>query len=351
MIGKSENGTWFVQIKVKDAQTGKWKTKKKRGFKLKKDAKLAEAEMIQAYGTGLSAPFGAVAKACFDEAEGRPSTREWKDRIIRLHCSELAKLPIDSITKEKLMQWRSDLGGSDLATRTRNQCVQIVKQVFAYAERVYDLKNPAVILKPFKLNKADKREMEVWTPEEFQRFLDAMPESRFIYKKYFEYLYWTGCRRSEAMALCWDDIQGNTVHVHRSIKHYKNGFLGLKTDSSERFITLDDKTLDMVSKLPKTGQFVFGGERSLPITVIQKAFAEGIAESGVKPIRIHDLRHSHATWLINSGVNIVAVSKRLGHSSVNTTLKTYTHLFRDTDAQMVEAINDFRGGTINGTKK
>ena len=68
-------------------------------------------------------------------------------------------------------------------------------------------------------------------------------------------------------------------------------------------------------------------------------FKKAIKESCVKPIRLHDLRHSHATILINEGVNIVAVSKRLGHTDINQTLKTYTHLLKNTDEQMMETIN------------
>lgn len=66
----------------------------------------------------------------------------------------------------------------------------------------------------------------------------------------------------------------------------------------------------------------------------------GISAAQLKKIlrRLHDLRHSHATLLINSGVNIVAVSKRLGHSSINQTLKTYTHLLKNTDDELINTL-------------
>lgn len=88
--------------------------------------------------------------------------------------------------------------------------------------------------------------------------------------------------------------------------------------------------------------FVFGTFRSLPITSVQRAFSAAIKKSGVKPITIHSLRHSHATVLINAGVNIVAVSKRLGHSSINITLKTYAHLLKETEEELVNTIDDLR---------
>ena len=68
-------------------------------------------------------------------------------------------------------------------------------------------------------------------------------------------------------------------------------------------------------------------------------FKKAIKASGVKNIRLHDLRHSHATILINNGINIVAVSKRLGHADIETTLKTYTHLLSDTNKELIDKIN------------
>lgn len=134
---------------------------------------------------------------------------------------------------------------------------------------------------------------------------------------------------------------GNRVRIWRSIKHYKNGFLPLKSDSSERTITLDDVTLEYLKPfIAKAKPFVFGETRSLPITSVQKVFEQAIKDSGVPRIRIHDLRHSHATMLINNGVNIVAVSRRLGHSDINITLKVYSHLLRKTEDEMVSTITN-----------
>ena len=62
----------------------------------------------------------------------------------------------------------------------------------------------------------------------------------------------------------------------------------------------------------------------------------------LKKIRIHDLRHSHATILINNGVNIVAVSKRLGHSDINMTLKVYTHLLEKNADELVDKLEELK---------
>lgn len=94
--------------------------------------------------------------------------------------------------------------------------------------------------------------------------------------------------------------------------------------------------------MDEKGNFIFGGEHSLSPTTIDNYFKKGIKVSGVKPIRLHDLRHSHATWLINNGVNIVAVSKRLGHASIEQTLKTYTHLLKSSEDELLAKINEYK---------
>lgn len=86
--------------------------------------------------------------------------------------------------------------------------------------------------------------------------------------------------------------------------------------------------------LDRSQPYLFGGSTPLCPSPVQRQFTKAILKAGVKKIRIHDLRHSHATWLINSGVNVVAVSKRLGHTDINQTLETYTHLLASTDQGM-----------------
>lgn len=110
----------------------------------------------------------------------------------------------------------------------------------------------------------------------------------------------------------------------------------------------DDLKNKLQPLLSIEGDFLFGGVTSLPIRQIQSRFIKAIQLSGVKKIRLHDLRHSHATILINSGVNVVAVSKRLGHASIEQTLQTYTHLLKNTDDFLNETIKKMRKGCQTG---
>lgn len=335
-----ERGTWYAKVSQKDPVSGKYKQILKRGFATKRAATQWEAEFKASKAGKSSVTFDEMLKQYLAANDSSDTAVTMKTNWIQNHFPMyLAR--IEDISRADLINWRNELKESSLATRTMNRGIQYVKAVFAFAEQIYGIQNPAVVLKTFKLTKEDKEEMDTWTPEEFQQFLKYVNFP--LYAAFFTFLYWTGCRRGEAMAICRQDITGNRVHIHRAIKHYKNGFMPLKTDSSERTITIDSKTLETIKPFIKHADpFVFGGERSLPISQIQRIFTKAIADSGVKPIRIHDLRHSHATWLINQGVNIVAVSKRLGHASINQTLKTYTHLLQKTNDEMIDTIEAFK---------
>ena len=87
---------------------------------------------------------------------------------------------------------------------------------------------------------------------------------------------------------------------------------------------------------------MFGNPKGFSPSTITYWYQKAIKDSGVKYIKLHNLRHSHATWLICNGVNIVAVSKRLGHASITQTLETYTHLLKETDSEMMCKINDYK---------
>jgi integrase len=84
--------------------------------------------------------------------------------------------------------------------------------------------------------------------------------------------------------------------------------------------------------------FIFGGVHPVAISKIDTNFRKAIKEANLKPIRLHDLRHSHASFLLNNGANILAVSKRLGHATITQTLETYAHLMGDTDEKMMKII-------------
>jgi len=96
-----------------------------------------------------------------------------------------------------------------------------------------------------------------------------------------------------------------------------------------------------LKKKPKTNYVVFGKVKDhISETSIDRKFKKYIKKSGVQQIRIHDFRHSHASYLINLGTIPSVVAKRLGHRDVSTTLNTYSHLYPTTEKETVALMED-----------
>jgi integrase len=250
-------------------------------------------------------------------------------------------MPITKIQKKDLLQWQIWLDSQPIATQTKNYMISSIRGTYRFANAFYGIPDISMVLKRFKKKQEEKKEMQTWTPAEFEQFI--APEENPYYICYFNFLYWTGARRSEALGLRKQDFNGNKVHIWHSMKNFKDGFLPLKNSASERTIVMDDKLTELMQqcleRCTDDSPFVFGGETTLPIRSIQNHFEANIKKSGVKKIRLHDLRHSHASLLINNNVNVLAVSRRLGHATIQQTLETYAHLFASTEDQMMETLD------------
>lgn len=346
-VYKEENGTYSVRYYSKDPVTQESKQIRKRGFRTRREATAWEAESrTERKTTRSSATFWEIFQRQLDNNDTSLTTRDKKEKWVNMYFSEYTDTPIEKITKAQLVDWRNNLKNTGLAVRTLNCGLQYVRSVFAFYSTVYGGLNAGSALKNFKLTKADKAEMQIWTPEEFNLFAEAVENP--VVRAYFTFLFWTGCRRGEGLALTADCFQGNRCHIYRSVKHFKNGLRPLKTDSSERTITIDRNTMEIIQPLVEDADpFVFGKVAPIGSTTVDREFRRAIKASGVKQIRIHDLRHSHASFLLNNGANILAVSKRLGHATVTQTLETYAHLMQDTEDQMIGIIEGITGSTTS----
>ena len=338
----SKRGTWYISHQVKDPVTGKSKTTKKRGYKTKRDAILAEKELFLNPQSGSITvreliPLWEAYYHCSKETKLRHGEH------FRYRFPELLDMPVERLDKPFLSRLRAKLAEDDrFSTKTKNIAISYLKSLLRFGHNFYNLPdNSAVML---KLKKTDEeviedslKELDVWTVEEFNQFIECVHLP--IYQAFFRFLYWTGCRRGEAIALQKRDAHDHEVTFRYSQRLQKDGLKPTK-GRNVRTIGIDDYTWECIQSLPENGSsYVFGGERGLAPNPITKQFKKAIEKSGVKPIRIHDLRHSHASWLINNGVNIVAVSRRLGHKDVSTTLNTYTHLLESTDNDMMNKLN------------
>lgn len=343
-IYKDKNGTYYVSYRVKDKFSGKLMQKKKRGFTTKKEANrflmdLSAEDNNSTNGT-LSELIEKYIESRESYANGDTQARFY--RTLELHAEELLDVPISKLTKDVMLNWHTKIARADISYRTKNKIITYMKSVSAFGYKYYDLYDFAKGLEKFKAKSTDVEPMKVWTYDQFNLFLEQ--EEDYTFKAFFYFLYNTGLRRGEAIALQKTDVRDNKVSVTKAMRHYKNGFTPLKNASSKRTVLLNQKTIDYIQPLfDDPGNFLFGGEKPLSITSIQRHFEADTKkvqsiDSAIQSITLHDLRHSHATNLINNGANIVAVSKRLGHSSVEMTLSVYTHLLSKSAEELVEIL-------------
>lgn len=192
--------------------------------------------------------------------------------------------------------------------------------------------------------KAPRREMNVWTEEECNRFLASVAGHRW------ESLYClaltTGARQMELLGLQWNDIdwQHNTIHIQRQLDRKKEGseiFARLKTDYSRRTIALGDNVMSTLRERSRIQgeEMIRAGERWIDYGLVFTTrngtpvnsrnllddFWACAREAGVPKIRFHDLRHTAASIMLNNGVPIIVASRRLGHSRASVTLDIYGH--------------------------
>ena len=197
------------------------------------------------------------------------------------------------------------------------------------------------------MGKKKNREMLFWTKEEYLKFADAMMDKPMSYYA-FEMLYWTGIREGELLSLTPADFdfEKRTVTINKSFQHL-NGrdiITSPKTENSNRTIQLPKFLCDEMQDYLKMLYDVGLEDRMFPVTksYLHREMDRGSKQAGVKRIRIHDIRHSHVSLLIDMGFSATAIADRVGHESIDITYN-YAHLFPSKQAEMADKLDMERG--------
>lgn len=366
MISGSKGGNMPV-YKYQTKEGTKWYVKSdnqtKRGFNTKKEA--LEYELGLKSGEIKQYPsFKKVTEDYIYTKESSDLTygsiNKMKGVINNYILPIIENKPIDLYSQRDCRDFKVKLKqqNSELCTKTLNYILQQYKAIFKHAVKYYDLeRNPCEVLEPYKKTYKEKKKKKdkescIWSPEEFNRFILYVKNP--TYKIFFTTLFYTGLRLGEAQALTWEDFDGNYIYVNKSLtKKTNKGAYEIKEPKSVasiRKVSLGKSLSAYLSYYKSTQEkmdwfddslFIFGGPKPLPQTSITRQKDNAIKESGVKRIRVHDFRHSHASNLICNGCNIVAVSKRLGHESVDITLNVYTHLIPKKEDEAVTIVERY----------
>ena len=340
-----KTGKWLIQYRYTDWQ-GKRRKSTKRGFATKREAEEWLRNFLITQKADFDMKFEDFWKMyCADmETRLREHTMRTKKYIV-----ELKILPyfgdkrVKDITAADIRQWQNELikmGYSPTYLKTINNQLSAI---FNYAVRYYDLKsNPCV--KAGSMGKSKAEEMDFWTGEEFRKFIDSVMNKRLSYMAFMT-LYWTGMRMGELLALNPKDIdlEKRTISITKSYQRLgkKDVITPPKTPKSKRVITIPEFLAADIKDYMDSLYDLQENDRLFPITkyYLEHEMQRGIKESGVKRIRVHDLRHSHASMLIELGFSPLEIANRLGHEKVETTLNTYAHLYPNKQTKLAERLD------------
>lgn len=236
-----------------------------------------------------------------------------------------------------------------------NKVLGILRNIIKYSAKYYNTSdNILKYIDNFKSINIYKKEMDFYTYEEFQKFIRVIDELE--YKTFFEILYFLGLRQGELTALTWNDINFSKkeLRINKTLTTKLKGELYTistpKTKNSYRTLPIPKNVLNDLKimynntsnmKYFKKEWFIFGNELPFKESTICSKKNKYCKLANLKQIRIHDFRHSCASFLINNGASIVLVSKYLGHSKISITLDTYTHFYKNELNEITNIIDNF----------
>ncbi len=338
-------GTWYASFYYTD-WNGERKLKKKRGFARKKDAEDYEREFLRKGARSSDMSFGSLVELYLEDMRPRlrESTMRSKEYLINSRVLPFFKdLPINEITPAHVRKWQAGLLAGSLAPTYIKSINNQVSAIFNYAVKYYGLQeNPARVAGSVGKKKAGS--MKFWTVEQFNAFIVCV--SNFSAKVGLSTLFWTGMRIGELLALSPADVdlEANTVTISKSFQSFEGREIITepKTPKSNRVVPIPAKLRDLLKQYIDALYEPQPEDRLFPYTksFFQRWMVKGCEASSIERIRLHDLRHSHASLLINLGYPILLVSERLGHEDVETTLQTYGHLYNTTTDEAVKKLDD-----------
>lgn len=372
-IYKRPDGTWVGQVSVgHDPTTGKLKRKSFYGKTRKEVAdKIAQALQEVRSGTYIEpaqTTFGEWLDKWltgYKKGQLKPSTYESYEMLINVHIKPvLGKVPLAKLQAHMLQTFYNDKlaagranGKGGLSTRMVRYLHAVIRQALEQAVKeglltrnVADATSPPVI---------KNKQFRPLTEEELLKFFDAVKYDQLFAA--YVLAATTGLRRGELLGLCWDcvDLEQGIITVKRQLLVLKDGLTleeTTKSKSGKRSIVLTDDAIRelkahrkrqlqeklLLGEAYQDNGLVFCRKDGTPLDPREftKRFQRYLEKAGLPKVRLHDLRHTHASLLLARGVHPKVVQERLGHSSITITLDLYSHL--------APGLQEAAAATLNG---
>jgi len=334
-----EKGNWEVSFYCKQ-YNGENKKIKKRGFTTKKEASDFANNYIKMHTGAIDTMFFDVVDEFIDYKQDKVkyNTRINYIKVQKIIHKHFENKPINQITKGDIARFLDKLKNTPVQQKEVKEKINLV---FKYASVYYNLNyNPMNNLE-YELTKNKPKIKEILTLEEFKK-LDEILKVRVkpLTRLYYNFMYYSGARPGEIAGLTLNDIDFKkcTININKTrLTSAKAN--SPKNVSSNRIVTLPKKCINMLKELvnlniPKK-EFIFKSTNAY-----SRCLSRIIKEYNFpRKISLHSFRHSHASFLIEQGVEITAISKRLGHKNSQITLSTYAHFYNDKKDKILDILN------------
>ena len=352
---EEKTNTWRAVYRYTD-WNGERKQTQKRGFKTKREAQAWEREQLNKTSADLDMTFKSFVDLYTADMKTRLKENTWatKDHIIRTKLLPyFSRLKMCNITAQQIITWQNEMlnhkdeNGKPYSPVYLKTVHNQLSAIFNHAVRYYNLReNPCK--KAGSMGKKKNREMMFWTKEQYLKFAEVMMDKPLSFYA-FEMLYWCGIREGELLALTPGDFdfEKQTVSISKSYQRIKGQDVVTdpKTAKSNRIIQMPAFLCEEMEDYIKSLYAAEPTDRIFPVTksYLHREMDRGAKAAGVKRIRIHDLRHSHISLLIDMGFTALAIADRVGHESIDITYR-YAHLFPTRQAEMADKLDMERKG-------
>ncbi|WP_419892848.1 tyrosine-type recombinase/integrase [Oceanobacillus kimchii] len=340
-----QRGTYYFSTWYKDIY-GKSKQKLKRGFKKEKEAKIAEAEFI------IKVKNRAPEEMTFEEVfyhniehtELKPKTKRRRTNEYNKHMKDkFGHIKMHNITTQQCLDFKQYLLNNLNSNETARTVFSGFKVVINHAIKYFDLpKDPAKAVPPIK---RIKKKHSYIRRREFDKKVEEFEKEDFKHMSIF--MFYTGLRIGEAIALQWKDIdfELKEADINKTYDSDTKEIGPPKTEASADVVPLADFLIEMLEDIKQKQKetmygfnddyFIFRGMVPVAYKTYHLAFKKVFPE-----YRPHDLRHSYASFLANRRVDIFVLKSLMRHDNVQETINTYGHLYKEKKHEAISFLND-----------
>ncbi len=341
--------TWYASFYFTD-WTGKKRLKKKRGFNLKKEAQEYEREFLSKSQQSCDMLFSSFVQLYYEYADSRDrvSTLSNKKALIDKHILPyFGNKKLNEIKATDIHAWQNELMGKTFRPTYLRSLHSRLSAIFNHAVKFYDLpSNPCQ--KAGVMGSKKPETIDFWTLEEYQKFIPAVADKPRS-KVGFEILYWAGLRIGELLALTPADYLKDKMALRVNKTWQKvdgEEVIGPpKTAAGNRIVPIPaflgkelEEYMGMLYECPEDERIFFYASKHF----FANEIARGSKATGIKKIRVHDIRHSHVSLLINLGYDFMLIAERIGHEDIKYIMETYGHLYPQKHTEVVQKLEELK---------